>query len=325
MSENDDFWTGFPGEMNEHLTAQRIQELLDGQLPERELADVQEHVVFCARCQSELEAWQLLYSELGGLTEMEPSPHFAARVLERFPEPEAAAPFGQRVRSWLVARGKRAAEHLSPERLQDYVDGVIPDRQMARIDAHVEGCTACRAEVSEWQGLFAGLGTLQTMEPSDGFYERVMAQHRVLQLVQAWEPVSAQIGALAWAKRLIPRTRRAWAMLAGVATAPLTIMGVLLFEMFSNPALTPGYLGSFLTWKVTEWGAALGSAFLDGAFESTAAFQAYSAIDFLSGSPLLAVGGALSFGALSVSAAWVLYTNLFRTRSTEHPYAQASV
>ena len=310
MLNDDDFSTGFLGEMKEHLTAAQIQALLDGQLSDGEFADAQDHVVYCSRCQADLEAWQLLYAELGGLAEIGPSPDFAARVLEHLPAQEHGASWRQRVHSWLAVGGRSAKEHLSPERLQDYIEGLLPARQVARIEAHLSGCGACRSDMSAWHGLFEGLGTLQSLEPADGFCERVMAQHRVLQLIQAWEPAVAGISAFARVRRLMPQTRRAWAALAGLAVAPVTIGLVLLFEMFSNPALTPGYLASFLSWKVTE---------------SAAASQAYSVIDFLSGSPLIALVGAVSFLALAVSAGWILYANVFHSRRAEHPYVQASI
>lgn len=311
--------------MNRHLTAERIQALLDGHLSDGEFADAQEHVVFCSRCHADLEAWQLLYAELGGLAEIGPSSDFAARVLEHLPTHAETLSWRQRVRAWIAVRGRNAMEHLSPERLQDYIQGLVPARQVARIEAHLSGCTACRSDVATWQELFEGLGTLDSMEPADGFYERVMAQHRVLQLVEAWEPVAARVGAFALVRRLVPRTRRAWAAVAGLAVPPITIGSVLLFEVFSNPALTPGYLASFLSWKVTELGTALGSRLMDGAVESAATFQAYAVIDHLSGSPLIALAGAVVFAALSASAAWILYANLVHSRRTEHPYAQAPI
>ncbi|MFV2005918.1 MAG: anti-sigma factor [Longimicrobiales bacterium] len=325
MWNNDDFSNGFPGEMNRHLTAQQIQALLDGQLSDGEFADAQEHVVFCSRCQADLEAWQLLYAELGGLAEIGPSHDFAARVLEHMPAQDGAASWRQKVGAWISVGGRAAKEHLSPERVQDYIEGLVPARQVARIEAHISGCAACRSDVAAWQGLFEGLGTLHSLEPAEGFYERVMAQHRVLQLVEAWEPAAARIGAFARVKRLVPRTRRAWAAVAGLAMPPITIGSVLLFEVFSNPVLTPRYLASFLSWKVTELGTALGSALMEGAVESAVAFQAYAFVDFLSGSPLIALTGAVAFAALSGSAGWILYANLFQTRRTEQPYAQASI
>ncbi|GMR12458.1 MAG: hypothetical protein BMS9Abin29_0647 [Gemmatimonadota bacterium] len=325
MLDNDDFSMGFPAEMNGHLTAEQIQALLDGQLSDGDFADAQEHVVFCSRCHADLEAWQLLYAELGGLSELGPSPDFAARVLEHIPAQEAAAPWRQKVRAWIAARGRSARDHLSPERLQDYVEGLVPARRVAQIEAHLSGCKACRSDMAAWQGLFEGLGTLQSMEPGEGFYERVMAQHRVLKLLEAWEPAAARTGAFARVKRLVPRTRKAWAVVAGLAVPPITIGSVLLGEVFSNPALTPGYLAYFLSWKVGELGSALGSSLMDGAVESAAAFQAYAVVEFLSGSPLIALAGAVAFAALSASAAWILYANLFQTRRTEQSYVRASI
>ena len=56
-----------------HLTAERIQGFLDGVLPEREVAVVQSHVTSCSHCRAELESWQFLFSELGGLERLEPA------------------------------------------------------------------------------------------------------------------------------------------------------------------------------------------------------------------------------------------------------------
>ena len=64
-----------------HLTAERIQAFLDDALSRNERAEVQEHATSCGRCQAEVEAWQLLYAELGGLPELSPAPNFGDRVL----------------------------------------------------------------------------------------------------------------------------------------------------------------------------------------------------------------------------------------------------
>ena len=66
-----------------HLTAERIQAFLDDALSRDERAEVQEHATFCGRCHTELETWQLLYSELGELPELSPAPNFRDRVLAR--------------------------------------------------------------------------------------------------------------------------------------------------------------------------------------------------------------------------------------------------
>ena len=64
-----------------HLTVERIQAFLDDSLSLDERAEVQAHSTFCGSCQAELEAWQLLYSELDGLAALDPAADFRDRVL----------------------------------------------------------------------------------------------------------------------------------------------------------------------------------------------------------------------------------------------------
>ena len=60
-----------------HLTAARIQAFLDDALSREERVEIQDHATFCGHCQAEMETWQLLYSELGELPQLSPSPNFA--------------------------------------------------------------------------------------------------------------------------------------------------------------------------------------------------------------------------------------------------------
>jgi anti-sigma factor RsiW len=107
-----------------HLTAERIQAFLDDALSRDDRAEVQEHATFCGRCHAELETWQLLYSELGELPELSPAPNFRDRVLAGLDTAVPAASAEKRRYGWLRRRAVRAAEHLDPERLQDYVEGL---------------------------------------------------------------------------------------------------------------------------------------------------------------------------------------------------------
>ncbi len=164
---------------NTHLTAERIQAFLDDVLSRDDRAEVQEHATFCGRCQAELESWQLLYSELGGLLELSPAPSFRERVLaglDTAVPAVAAARAENPLFGWLRRRAVRAAEHLAPERLQDYVEGLLPARQMARVSAHLEDCEGCRGEEEQWRGLIHGIEKLPVMAPSDAFARQVMGQ-----------------------------------------------------------------------------------------------------------------------------------------------------
>ena len=157
-----------------HLTAERIQAFLDDALSRDERAEVQEHATFCGRCHAELETWQHLYSELGELPEFSPAPNFQDRVLAGLDTAVPAAQAEKRRFGWLRRRAVRVAEHLDPERLQDYVEGLLPAPQMARVSAHLEACGGCRGEEEQWRSLIQGIEKLPVMAPSRAFASHVM-------------------------------------------------------------------------------------------------------------------------------------------------------
>ncbi len=316
-----------------HLTAERIQAFLDSALPEVERVQVEEHATFCARCQAELDTWQLLYSELSELPELEPSEGFARRVLTELdvsPVPKldvSTGPKASQARKfgWLRRRTARLAEHLSPERLQDYVEGILPRPQMTRVEAHLDGCGACSSEAAAWRELVQRIKTLPELAPSAGFAPWVMAQVRIGRLVREPVVVSTQSRALAWAGRLLPRTQKAWAVISGVAVTPATVVALLVYAVFSNPAVTPAYLASFLWWKVSGGVSAIAGVLADTLFESAIIFQAYSALEALAGAPALAAMVAVSLAAATSLSGWVLYRNLVPTQTVDGQYARASI
>jgi len=318
---------------NMHLTAKRIQAFLDGALSQDERADVEEHAVFCANCQAELDTWQLLYSELSELPELAPSEGFALRVLAELdvsPVPEqiaAAVPETSKTGAfgWLRRRTARVAEHLSPERLQDYIEGVLPEPHMARIETHLDGCGACHAEAAAWRELVHRIETLPELAPSAGFAQRVMAQVRIGQLVRAPLAVSTRTRVLAWAGRLLPRTQKAWAVISGVAVTPVTVGALLVYTVFSNPTVTPGYLASFLWWQVSGAASAVAGLAADTLFESAIMFYAYSALEALAGAPVLAAMVAVALAAATSVSGWVLYRNLLPSPTADGQYATVSI
>ena len=308
-----------------HLTAERIQAFLDDSLSRDERAEVQEHSTFCGRCQAELEGWQLLYSELGALPELTPATDFRERVLAGLDTTIPAASASEGRFGWLRRRAARAAEHLSPDRLQDYVEGLLPAGHMARVSAHLDACGDCRSEEEQWRGLIRGIEKLPVMAPSDAFGGRVMGQIRLGRLVRPVAARTARGRALAWAGRMVPRTQRAWAVISGIALTPATVVALLAYAVFSNPLVTPGGLASFLWWRISAGATALWSLLADGIVESGIADYAYSALDLLAGSPAITAMVAVSFAAATSLSAWVLYRNLITTRTVDGDYARASV
>jgi anti-sigma factor RsiW len=316
-----------------HLTAERIQAFLDGALPQRERADVEEHATFCSSCQAELDAWQLLYSELSELPELAPSEGFALRVLAELdvasvpkrvvspvPEVSEGGAWG-----WLRRHTAGVAGHLSPERLQDYIEGVLPEPHMARVETHLEGCGACRNEAVAWRELVHRIETLPDLAPSAGFAQRVMAQVRIGQLVRAPLAVSTRTRVLAWAGRLLPRTQKAWAVISGVAVTPATVVALLVYTVFSNSTVTPGYLASFLWWQISGAASAVAGLAADTLVESAIMFYAYSALEAMAGAPVLATMVAVSLAAATSVSGWVLYRNLIPSPTADDEYVTASI
>ena len=308
-----------------HLTAERIQAFLDDALSRDERAEVQEHATFCGRCHTELETWQLLYSELGELPELSPAPNFRDHVLAGLDTAVPAASAKKRRYGWLRRRAVRAAEHLNPERLQDYVEGLLPAPQMARVSAHLEACGGCRGEEEQWRSLIQGIEKLPVMSPSRAFASRVMGQIRIARLVRPVAAMTTRQRALAWAGRLIPRTQRAWAVISGITLTPVTVVALLGYAVFSNPLVTPEGLASFFWWRISGGATALWGLLVDGLVESGIAFYAYSFLDLLAGAPAVAAMAAVSFAAASSLSGWVLYRNLMTTRTVNGNYARASI
>ena len=318
-----------------HLTAERIQAFLDDVLSRDDRAEVQEHATFCGRCQAELETWQLLYSELGELPELSPAPNFRERVLAGLDTavPAVAAAHAENPLFGWLRRRARAAGHLAPERLQDYVEGLLPVPQMARVSAHLEACGGCRAEEEQWRSLIHGIEQLPVMVPSGAFASHVMGQIRIGRLVRPVAARTAHGSALApvlawagrWAGRLVPRTQKAWAVISGIALTPVTVFALLAYAVFRNPLVTPEGLASFVWWRISDGATALRGLMADGLVESPIAFYAYSALDFVVAAPWVTAMAAVSFTATTTLAGWVLYRNLKTTRTVDGAYARASV
>lgn len=66
-----------------HPNDERLEAFSDGSLAGNERAAIASHVGGCARCRSEVEDWQSLFSTLASLPSLAPSPGFASRVMAR--------------------------------------------------------------------------------------------------------------------------------------------------------------------------------------------------------------------------------------------------
>jgi hypothetical protein len=119
------------------------------------------------------------------------------------------------------------------------------------------------------------------------------------------------------AVRLMPRTRRAWAALSGIAVTPAAIFGLVLWVVFSHPTLTPQALASFAMWQISDLLAAGWSSLLANGLElaSGSAYESVvQAFTALAQSPLVLAGGVLLYSAVAALALRVLYKNLIAHR-----------
>jgi anti-sigma factor RsiW len=85
---------------------ERINNFIDGELGYLEVAELQQHLSFCADCAAELAQMSEVRGALGawGRLELAPPPGFAERVMaavELEPAPGAAKPFGHAVNDTL--------------------------------------------------------------------------------------------------------------------------------------------------------------------------------------------------------------------------------
>jgi anti-sigma factor RsiW len=318
-----------------HLSAEQIQALLEGDLPRegRERRLLEEHLTACARCSSEVDAWRVLFADLSELAARplpRPSAGFADRVMSavRITEPVA-----EPARGWWARLVPGRDRHLSGDALQDLADGLLSPRHAARALTHLGRCATCSAELEEWRGVMAALARMPRFSPRESFADRVIGALTPRPATAVARPARTEARAAGWqralvfarstAGRLMPRTRRAWAALSGIAVTPAAIFGLVLWVLFSHPTLTPQALASFAMWQISDllaagWNGLLATGMTIATttgYESM--LQSFTA---LARTPLVLAGGALVYSAVAALALRVLYKNLI----THRRYARVS-
>lgn len=307
-----------------HVGEAVLQDFLDGQLAARQSAQIERHLAQCAPCTAEADAWFTVQRRLEELETFSPAGGLTDRVMAGVHVPERV-PLAARVRAGLAALvGTNPTGHLGADALQDFVDGMLPARQMARVETHLVGCESCSSETREWRGLRTRLEALEPLAPQGGFGDRVMASVRIP------APRRTVVNAPAWARtlaigrRFVPHTRQAWAALSGVAVTPAATVALVFYAVFSHPTLTLGSLASFAWWQVTDLAAWGWTALSSAALESTQLFGVYSLVETLSSAPLTVAGGVLVYSMASVLALRVLYRNLTDNRPLKGRYAHVT-
>lgn len=314
----------------EHIEDGVLQDFLDGILATRQATRVERHLDQCSTCQGSADAWLVVLRQLEGLEHFAPQSGFADRVMARI-EIVDRVPLGTRIRQ-SVARilGGSTPEHVPSGVLQDFVDGILPARALARVEAHIGACMTCTSEVEGWRSIVSRLEKLERFAPASTFADQVMTR------VVLPQPAPARIKSLAYAagrvasvaataaRRLVPRTQEAWAALAGVAVTPVATLGLVLYTVFSHPTLTLNSLASFAWWKVMDLAAGAFEGFSATALQGTQGFGMSSLFETLASAPLMVGGGVLAYSMVSALAMRVLYRNLIMNRSVNGRYAYVS-
>ena len=172
-----------------HLSAEQIQAFLDDAMPRKARASAEEHLASCPRCSAELEAWEVLFQDLGSLRAHRPHEGFQARVMSAVEVPEPR-PLAQRLRDRLAAAFQEHEEsHVPGHVLQDFLDGSLATRRARRIEEHLAACATCTEEADAWLGVMRRLDRMGSFAPAEGFADRVMAEVRVPEAV----PLAARI------------------------------------------------------------------------------------------------------------------------------------
>lgn len=308
--------------IDDHLSAERLQAFLDGELPGREQAAVRAHVDGCARCRTEMEAWESLFDDLGELATLAPSGAFRDRILESLPEKAGAR---ERVRGWLGLESREGlGNHVGSPRLQEYMDGLVDGRLAARVEAHLDRCAVCRVELEELAAVARSVETLPRLVPSEGFQERVMAALRIQALAQtALAPTTLREKVTSWLRRrAVPSTPRGWAAALGTAVAPVATMALVLQAVFSHPRVTVGSLLSFVWFKVTELAQGMAGSLTASGLESSFVVEAWTFAREATQSPTLTAAGAALLSGLFMAALWVMYRNVFASHPEDQLHVQ---
>ncbi|MDH5588701.1 MAG: zf-HC2 domain-containing protein [Gemmatimonadota bacterium] len=318
-----------------HLGAEQFQALVDGEIALSERERCEAHLASCEECATELGSWRVLFAGLDELPMMAPSAEFSARVMAGV-RPARAPSLAARVQA--VIRGLLPAPaqgtggpsgHIDPGTLQDFVEGLLPARGLARVQTHLDACGACGAEAAEWRNLLVRLEDLDTLSPSSDFAETVMKRVKVpvprhsVSVATVRRPTLGA-RALAWAGSVLPDRRTAWAAASGVAFTPAVIVGLLVTTLATHPTLTAGSLASFLWWQLTDLAVGAWQGLAGGAVQSAPVFRLYASLETLTGTPGALAASVALFSLAVVSASWVLYKNLFTHPRVDGRYARVS-
>jgi hypothetical protein len=206
-----------------------------------------------------------------------------------------------------------SSAHLPAEILEQLAEGSLPPAEASNAATHVQACGRCFAELEGYKTLFTMLERLPRFAPSAAFSDAVMARVQIA-------TQESRLAALL--RRLMPTTRRGWALIGFVVTAPATPVLALIAWLITQPLLTPSTLWQF---GMIRTQSAVQAAFawvaertVGGGFGSWAE-SSYSMVQSV---PLGAVGAAVALLAIAMPvSAWGLI-HLMRTPAKSVNYAK---
>jgi anti-sigma factor RsiW len=317
-----------------HLNSELLQAMAEGELDPARMDPARAHLAGCGRCRAELEGWQLLFSELEDLPDLGPAMGFADRVMTRV---EVRAPLPQRVadrlRSLVPSRSTPpGVRHLNVNGIHEYLDRQLGLRARQRVDEHLATCGRCRSEVEGWAPVFEGLQALPRFSPPQGFADAVMARVPVAAIAEvARSPEAVRSPEAAWttraldaASRLIPATRKGWAVVGGLVATPTVAMVAAVAAVVLHPLLSFEGLLTFARWRLAD---ALGAGWLR-ALESfggnPVVLRAWEVVSTLLQAPGMVAFGLVALWASVLAAAWVLYRHVIAPSFSTENHAKAS-
>lgn len=313
---------GLVGPVEDHVSAEAAQDFLEGLLGPRRSRRIEQHLDICVRCSNEVDAWALVHRDLDTLATFRPRDGFAEQVMASV-EIREQLPLAARLRRRAagLVRGD-TSRHLSDTVLQDFVDGLLPERALARVRAHVGSCSSCAAEVHAWRSLAVQLRRLPDHRPSEHFAERVMAGYRVHQLFAAAAPVPMHSRVAITLRRWSNRPREAMAALGGLAVTPVVVLGLMAWAVFSHPTVTMSSLASFVWWQISDM-VALATSTVGGVLSGALRMVGGEFIlETLTTSPVALAAVAVGYAVVCAFALRVLYRNL-ASRTADGRYAHA--
>jgi hypothetical protein len=175
--------------------------------------------------------------------------------------------------------------HLLPDEIDQLLDGEA-GFGVAPLQAHVDQCPACRAELEEARQVVGALERLPHFAPSPRFADRVMSQ------VQVFEPW--HVAALDTARRWLPSSTTARTLAASAAFGFALLMSVGAIWMAVR-------LDAFLFFFDIA-GQRVRAALVEGIGSAIAGAFGTTAVDALTAGGLAAALGITAFLVLVVSA-----------------------